>query len=670
MQRDLRETPLFKEAEALGRLLRQPGTGRITEALELDADRAGRRALFSGAITDRLEGTPPTRICLIDLATADIRVLTFGPNSDRAPRFSPDGTRAAFLSDRHLGGDFQLHQLDLATGAVTPAPRVDGWVEYFHWSADGRRILLGVAGHGADVAGPQGAISSDELSTALPAWMPQVETGDEGFRWRTAWLYDVEAGTMRKVSPDGLNAWEVAWCGSDAIVAVASDDPSEDAWYDADLRVIDLASGRQRVIYRPTEQIGLQSASPSGSHVAVVEAVCSDRGAVAGIALVIDMKTGNIRRVDSGDADVTFTDWRDDRTLRLAAHRDIDTVMFTHDLASGNAREEWAVREVTPSGRYLQPAFVATGASDCLFLAEDFFRPCEIGMMRGGRYSTIASFDPGAAEEVRAALGAVEHISWAAPDGLDIHGWLLTPKGSGPFATVLDVHGGPVALWKPRWWATRDLAQLMLLRHGFAVFRPNPRGSAGRGQDYARKIKGDMGGADVQDHLSGLDRLVARGVTDPARIGVMGGSYGGFMTAQLVTRDQRFAAAISWAPHVNQVSQHLTSNIARFDELFLGDRYDNAGGRYFDRSPVMFAGRVRTPTLNIGGVLDKCTPASQAQEFHNALLLAGVKSALVIYPLEGHGIRHMPAYFDYAARVVSWFEEHMPARETANLEPA
>src|SRR5205807_1686910 len=98
----------------------------------------------------RLEGSPPTRICLTQLATGETRVLTFGPNSDRSPKFSPDGRHIAFLSDRLKAGDFQLYLLDPVGGAARPGPVVEGWVEYLHWSPDGKRILLGVAGHGAD----------------------------------------------------------------------------------------------------------------------------------------------------------------------------------------------------------------------------------------------------------------------------------------------------------------------------------------------------------------------------------------------------------------------------------------------------------------------------------------------------------------------------------------
>src|SRR4029077_19217902 len=108
-------------------------------------------------------------------------------------------------------------------------------------------------------------------------------------------------------------------------------------------------------------------------------------------------------------------------------------------------------------------------------------------------------------------------------------------------------------------------------------------------------------------------------------------------------------------------SEHLVSNIPHFVALFLGDTYSNSSGKYFERSPIMHATKATTPTLNICGLLDRVTPPEEAMQFHNALLENGVRSVLVSYPEEGHGIRELPAAIDYAARVVGWFEEHMPA---------
>src|SRR6185312_15503886 len=120
----------------------------------------GRQVVFTASLFDRLDGLAVTRIGQVDLGSGELRILTDGPNTDRLPKYSPDGRLVAFLSDRGRVGDFQLFFLDTVTGATRPAASVEGWVEYFHWSPDGTRILLGVAGHGADISGGQGAITS------------------------------------------------------------------------------------------------------------------------------------------------------------------------------------------------------------------------------------------------------------------------------------------------------------------------------------------------------------------------------------------------------------------------------------------------------------------------------------------------------------------------------
>jgi len=179
-----------------------------------------------------------------------------------------------------------------------------------------------------------------------------------------------------------------------------------------------------------------------------------------------------------------------------------------------------------------------------------------------------------------------------------------------------------------------------------------------------------MGGADTYDYLSGIDHLVNQGIADSKRLGVIGASYGGFMTSWLIALSSRFAAAISVAPMINYVTQHLVSNIPKFVSLFLVDSYTNVGGEYFKRSPIMHAHKVKTPTLNICGALDRSAPPEEAVQFHNALLENKVKSVLLTYPEEGHGIRKFPATIDYAARVVSWFEEHMAHGNTAGSKGA
>lgn len=209
-QHEARVGALFTQARQLYEDLYRPGTGQISDVAELDVSADGRFATLSGTSMTALEGIPPTRICMLDLATAQTRVLTAGPGVDRSPKFSPDGRHIAFLSDRHEPGDFQLHLLDCADETTAAMPRVEGWVEYLRWSPDGKRILLGVAGHGADTASTQGAVASHTEDQDLPEWMPTVDTGHEAHRWRHVWIYDLATRNVRRITKDGTNVW-LSW---------------------------------------------------------------------------------------------------------------------------------------------------------------------------------------------------------------------------------------------------------------------------------------------------------------------------------------------------------------------------------------------------------------------------------------------------------------------------
>lgn len=663
MDRDIRATSSFRQAESLFNDFLQPGTGRICDAAEISASPDNQHAVYAGTLMHKLEGKPPTRICRTNLVTGETQVITFGPNTDRLPKYSPCGRYVAFLSDRQRSGDFQLFLLHLDNGVAEPIARVDGWVENFHWSPNGGRILLCVAGHGADTAGAQGAVISAQIEKKLPSWLPAVATGSERHRWRQAWVYDLATDEAIRVSAANQNIWEAVWCGDDTIAAVVSAGPGEGLWYGARLIAIQVADGSSHTLHAPEHQLGWPAASPSGERLAIVEAISSDRGFVAGDLLIVDVAHKQIRGVCTGNVDIAFTEWRSDHCLLLAGHRDLDLVVGLYDVSSESFTELWCGREISAGSQSIWVSGLNDNG-DCVLIGESFTRAPEIAMIQQGKYRTVKSLDLGHGEEVASAV-SVNRVSWQAPDGLQIRGYLLRPKGHGRHPLVMNVHGGPVWHWRPIWLGRIGRLPLLLLLHaGYAIFLPNPRGSSGRGQDFARLVLGHVGEADADDCLSGIDYLVKEGIADPTRLGVMGISYGGFMTAWLITQDSRFAAAVAVAPHTNHVTAHLLSNISTFVSMFVGDKYTNPNGKYFERSPIMHAHDAKTPTLNICGALDRSAPPAEAMQFHNALLENSVKSVLVTYPEEGHGIRSLPTVIDFAVRLVHWFQEHMPAART------
>jgi dipeptidyl aminopeptidase/acylaminoacyl peptidase len=259
----------------------------------------------------------------------------------------------------------------------------------------------------------------------------------------------------------------------------------------------------------------------------------------------------------------------------------------------------------------------------------------------------------------------MEPVRWTAPDGLEIHGWLILPptslqKPQGGWPLFVDIHGGPIWAHRNRWAANLRAAPV-LARMGWAVLLPNPRGSSGRGQDFARRVVGDMGGADAQDIMTGVAHLVAEGLADAGRVAVGGTSYGGFMACQLVAQGHRLAAAVPISPVCNWTSQHFASQIPWFDAAFLKSSPQDPGSAYFTRSPVFHVGRSRTPTLVMVGGRDKNTPTSQGLEFYNAVREAGAPCALAVYPDDGHSLRGTQAYLDSAARTVGWLARHVAA---------
>ena len=652
---DLRDTPLYGEVREFYTALHAPGGNRITDAAEIDPARDGRIA-FTGTIFSDLASAPRTRIGVLSPG----RSLTVLPNvsgNDRVPKFSPDGQWLAYLSDRGSAGNFQLFLNRLDGSAPEAAATVDGVIESLEWSRDGSSLLLGVAGYGADIAGAQGGATVAKAKKETPDWSPRIDTGDADNLWRSAYVLEVGAGRLRRVSPRGLNIWECTWIDADEIAAVVSDSHSEGSWYTARLVALGTRRDSMRDLYRSERQIGCPAASPDGRHLAFIEAVCSDRLIVCGDLLVLEAKGGAVRRLESG-TEVTHAQWLNAETLGYVGTRGIETVLGKMGLR-GEPREWWASSEETFGTWY--PSLKLDAEGRALAVAESYAIPPHIARFdASGAKEILYSFASEATARHDFNRARMEPVSWKARDGLEIQGLLVRPPGDGSMPLVMDIHGGPVWCCRNRWQGRLRGAKV-LADHGIASLYPNPRGSSGRGAEFALHVKGDMGGEDTYDYLTGVEALVERGIADPKRLGVTGISYGGFMSAWLITQDARFAAAAPISCVADWYSQHRTSQIPYFDALFLDGKPADATGLFFARSPAFFAQRVRTPVLQLTGALDQNTPPTQALEFHRSLLEHGVKSVLATYPTAGHGIRTFPEVLDATTRYVSWFLEHFGA---------
>ncbi len=576
---------------------------------------------------------------------------TRGPGNDALPRWAPDIRTLAFASDRNQRGLLSLHLLDFR-GEARAVGDVAGSIEDIAWAADSSALVVLAADPGSDRAGGQSAtkVEAADVERADPEVRRPRST------WRRLFRIDAATGQTEEVSPPGVNIWEFSWNGGSYAVAVVTPDPTESAWYDAEIAVLDLDSRQMRTVYTTEWQLQSPVLSSDGSRVAFIEGFGSDRTVLTGTIMVVELDNGSVTNL-TPTLDVTKVRWLDDGRLAYVGLRGLES-MCGRVALDGSIEELWRGAATLGTTHRI----VASFSSDGRFVAaakEAPGEPPEIAMLDTAdrRWRNLTSFNQALTERPGTI---VERCSWFAHDQLEIEGLLVLPDNHDrPLPLVVIVHGGPTNAWTFTFSPGYMHLGLLLANEGYAVLLPNPRGSTGRGQEFARANLGDMGGGDLADILAGVEALAEAGVIDPQRVGITGGSYGGFMSTWAPTQTKAFAASIPFACTSNWLSFHNTTNIGRFDELFLqSDPYD-VGAGYFERSPVMHARNCTTPTLLLHGQLDLCTPIGQAQEFYQALADAGCETELVIYARAGHGWAETEYLLDSWKRVRDWYGRHL-----------
>jgi dipeptidyl aminopeptidase/acylaminoacyl peptidase len=260
--------------------------------------------------------------------------------------------------------------------------------------------------------------------------------------------------------------------------------------------------------------------------------------------------------------------------------------------------------------------------------------------------------------------GKAENLEWTN-EGFRIQGWLIPPGKVEPdkkYPMVVLIHGGPSSGTTPEWPASSGMSRAIvaaLSSQGYYVLLPNPRGSYGQGEDFTRANVKDFGGGDLRDILAGVDAAVAKYPIDPARLGVTGWSYGGYMTMWTVTQTNRFHAAVAGAGIANWQSYYGQNLIGQWMIPFFGASVYDDSAVYEKSSPIHFIKQVKTPTLVISAERDAECPVPQSYEFWHALKTLGIPTQLVIHPGEGHMYLKPENQIDRLDRTVAWFDKYL-----------
>ncbi|MFP2928173.1 prolyl oligopeptidase family serine peptidase [Pyxidicoccus sp. 3LG] len=562
--------------------------------------------------------------------------------------WSPDGKRLAFLSDAGLGGVTQLYVADVTSGgAVKKLTAFKGPVTAPRWAPDGDSVaVLVIDGEGAEHAkGPTGPASR--------------ETGvvQESHPVRRVALIPADGGEPLFVSPENLYVYEHAWSPDSGQLAVVAAPPPGDAnWWVAKLHLVEVKSGRARLLYSPKWALAEPTWSPDGKQVAFIEGLMSDQGVTGGDVYAVPVAGGKARNLTPGlKASATSLSWVSSGKVVFGAQVQGESALAAVDPVKGGVTVLWKGAERISDGSGVGASLSEDGETSAV-LRESFTRAPDVWVGPVGEWKPLTQYNA----ESQVPAGPVRSVVWKS-EGLDVQGWLLAPptppvgNAKAPMVTV--IHGGPASGILPsfNWQA------LLLTSQGYYVFFPNPRGSFGQGAEFAQANRRDFGYGDLRDVMAGVDAVLAREPVDPARLGVTGWSYGGYMTMWAVTQTQRFRAAVAGAGISNWQSYYGTNRIDTWMLPYFGASVYDEPDVYSRSSPINFVKLARTPTLLLHGERDVEVPASQSFEFFKALKSLGVKTQLVVYADEGHALRKLEHSKDRLKRTVEWFDTHLPS---------
>ncbi|HET7786768.1 MAG TPA: S9 family peptidase [Myxococcales bacterium] len=585
-----------------------------------------------------------------DLGAAQPRRITASrdgkAHDEDEPAFSPDGQSLAFLSDAARPHQPQLYVADLRTGKVRQLTRVTGHLEQPRFSPDGRTISVLYIEGGADERGP-----------LMPASRQTGVVQEQIKEQRLSLLPADGSAPLRPLSPSDLFVYEYDWRPDGGGFALtAAHGSGEDNWWFAQLYTLDAKSGALRLLHKPAFQICEPTFSPDGKRIAFIEGLMSDAGANGGDIFVVPAEGGEPRDLTIAFHGTPATlHWIKPSEILFGLQIEGDSAFATVPVDSAAApRILWRGSESIHAHWAVGASFSADGATFAA-IHESFSEPQEIVAGALGSFRKVTQRN----SRVRVSAGEARSIRWKSDD-FDVQGWLLAPSApAGAKAPmVVIVHGGPASAVRPSW---NDQA-LLLASQGYFVFLPNPRGSFGQGEAFTRANVKDFGYGDLRDVLRGVDAVLASAPVDPARIGIYGHSYGGYMTMWAVTQTDRFRAAVASAGIASWQSYYGQNRIDQWMLPYFGKTVYDDPEVYARSSPITFIKKVKTPTLVLQGERDAEVPAPQAFEFWHALKSLGVETQLVVYADEGHHIRNPAHVRDRTQRIVGWFDAHLKAQ--------
>lgn len=641
----------------------------------------GKKIVYMRAFADIMADRNYSNLWTINPDGSDNRPLTTGPHSETSPRWSPDGTRLAYVSD--VGGQPQIYVRWMDTGQTARITSLQFAPSNLSWSPDGTQISFA-----ANVPAKPVEVGQLPKAPAGAKWeeaptiynKPMYRFNGAGYLkpgYTHVFVVSAEGGTPRQITSGdfqygglGNQASAAVWTPDSKHLLISANRHKDYELNPSDTEIYEfaVADGSVRQLTDRRGPDGGPQISPDGAHIAYTGYDDKFQGYQISRLYVMD-RDGKNSRMLSGklDRDVRSPHWAPDSSGIYFIYDDEGNTKLGFFKLDGGYKQVADHMGSGGSSYAAGGAFTVANNGTFVITYTSASDPGDVAVGSGtGAPRVITQLNRDLLAQRK--LGKVE-MFWfnASNDQRKVQGWIVTPPDYTPgkkYPTILEIHGGPFANYGERF----DIEKQIWAAHGYVVVYINPRGSTSYGEEFGNLIHHAYPGDDFYDLNSAIDAVVARGDADPDQLFVTGGSGGGVLTCWMVGRTTRFRAAASLYPVIDWYSFALTSDIP-----VLVTRYWFPGppweypDQYAKRSVISLVKNVKTPTMLMTGESDFRTPISQAEEYYEALKLLEVPSVLVRVPDEPHGIsRHPSHHVAKVSYVMNWFDQYRKERPSTS----
>ncbi len=594
------------------------------------------------------------------------RPLTTGEQNDRSPRWSHDGSKIVYTSNKSGKTEVYLRWMDsneervLINTEKSPSNLV--------WSPDDQHLAFNMFVAKAKPspikmpAKPKGA-----KWNAPPKYVDnlgwrrdgagELPTGNQQL-----FTVPVSGGTPRQITDAPFNHTSPVW-GKNGKYLYFSSNMRQDAQLevqDSDIYAVSLADGKLKKLtsrYGPDRSPAI---SPDGKKMAYIGYDDKYKGYQVNKLYIANID-GSGSQLVSGklDRDVNNIHWATDGKGLYFQYTDKAHTKIAYITTKGKVTDITEGLGGMSLGRpYTSGTFSIADNGNYAYTWAETHEPADLGTGNNGSNRRVTKVNEDLFDYKK--LGAVEEIWYkSSADGLDINGWIVKPADFDPnkkYPLILEIHGGPFSSYGP---VFSGEIQLMAAQ-GYVVLYTNPRGSTSYGYDFGNEIDKNYPSKDYDDLMSGVDEVISRGYIDETQLFVTGGSGGGVLTSWIIGKTDRFAAAVVAKPVINWYSWALNADMSAFATRYWFEKKPwEDPEKYMKHSPISLVGNVTTPTMLLTGEADLRTPIHESEQYFTALQLRGVESAMVRIPGAYHGIAARPSnLIAKVSAILTWFDNY------------